>query len=90
MQVADESPEWNVVGDELHRERGFFRIRDVVEHLEDACHAEDEHEENGGPACGKCMTPARLGNWDGGRVQVVEEGGAHEGKDDGRMVKDEE
>jgi len=77
MQVADESPEWNVIGDDLNRERGFLWIRDVVEHFEDARHAEDEHEEDGCPACAQGVTPARLCSWNGWRVEVVKKRWSH-------------
>ena len=83
MQVADESAKGNVIGDGLNRERGFFRRGDVVEHLQNARHAEDEHEKNGGAACSEGMPPAGLFGWDGWGVEVVEEGGAHGGKDEG-------
>ncbi|MBV6465423.1 MAG: hypothetical protein PGMFKBFP_00699 [Anaerolineales bacterium] len=77
VQVADESAEGDEIGDGLHRERGFVRAGDIVEHLQDTRHAEDEQEEDGGPARAQSVTPARLRGGDGGRVQVMEEGRAH-------------
>ena len=77
MQVADESPKWNVIGDGLNGERGFFRSGNVVEHFQNARHAENEHEEDSGAACSERMSPACLFGWDGWGVEVVEEGGAH-------------
>ena len=58
MQVADESAEGNMIRYGLNRERGFFGCGDVVEHLQNSRHPEDEHEEDGGASCSEGVTPA--------------------------------
>ena len=77
MQVADEAPERHMVSNGLYRERGFCWIWHIVEHLQNTGHPEDEHEEDGGPACAEGISPACLCGWNGWGVKVVEEGRAH-------------
>lgn len=83
MQVADESAKGNVIGDGLNREGGFFGVWNVVEHFQNTRYAEDEHEEDGCPACAEGVTPACLCSWDRWGMQVVEERRTHGGKDEG-------
>jgi len=77
-----------VIGEGLNRECGFFGCGDVVEHFQNPCHAEDEHEEDSGASCAESVSPARLCGWDCWGMEMVEEGGAH-GNVEVRMQNDE-
>ena len=80
MEIANQSAKRDKVGNGLDLERGIGGRGDVIKHFQRTSDDQNQHEENGGSARAQCITPARLCGWNGGRVQVVEEVGAHGGE----------
>ena len=80
MQIAHQRTQRHMVADGLDRQRRLIGRGHVIEHLQHAGDDEYQHQENRCTTGTERIAPAGLGRRDSGRVQVMEEVGAHDEK----------